>query len=159
MNVSLTFTVGLVIMGAITSFFRLGVSALTIIYFLIAFLITAFVCLLFPVIYVMQKGTVDRKKAAKLALINLIVCVIIFVVCREIIGAPLSYYINMFIVTSMSFWVSEEILWNKLKRKKNFGKNNDKDFINNSNDDNKTTKENKQKKEEEEEVVDWINMK
>ena len=51
---------------------------------ILAILLTAFVYLFFPIVYVMKNGKVSPKKGKKLALLNVIVCALLFFIATLI---------------------------------------------------------------------------
>lgn len=94
-------------------------------------ILTLFIYLTFPVIYVAKKGKVERKKAKKFALINSIVGAIFFIILRIAIdpeGSP----VTTFAPCVLYYFIGKAILTDKFYVENRA--NDNKDFINDSSD-------------------------
>ena len=94
-----------------------------------ALTISAFIYLIFPTVYVLKKGKVGVKKGRKMALINSIVCAVIFLIIAVIIASTdksmdMSGYSLIPAVTY--YFIAKFILTDKNINEKN-------DFISNNN--------------------------
>ncbi|MDY6367237.1 MAG: hypothetical protein SPL13_01805 [Clostridia bacterium] len=101
----------------------------------IALFLTAFIYLIFPIVYLLKKGKVSVKKGRKMALINSIVCAVVFLIIAVIIASndksmDMSGYSLIPAVTY--YFIAKFILTDKNINEKN-------DFISNNNQNKQST--------------------
>ena len=75
--------------------------------------ITVFIYLSFPVFYLLVKGKVEYKKAHRMALINSIVCALLFAIGRTLISPSATVAIN-FLAAWFYYDIAKKILTDKL---------------------------------------------
>ena len=86
-------------------------------------LLTIFIYLAFPTIYVSVKGRVAEKKAKKIALINVIICAVIFEIIQSALFANDPTYIPSMAPAFLYYFISTSILTDKTTSQK--GKTNE----------------------------------
>jgi len=101
----------------------------------IALFLTAFIYLIFPIVYLLKKGKVSIKKGRKMALINSIVCAVIFIILAIVIASN-NKNLNMSgysVAPAVTYYfIAKFILTDKNINEKN-------DFISNNNQNKQST--------------------